>query len=114
MEYRPTVVEIETYRYYGFTISDANTKKYRTTEEIEERRSRDPLGLWMKHLVEEGILDEAAAEGMDLQAKDEAMEAVRFAESGEPPSVSDIVRDVYWESDHDTEASRIGRYFFGE
>jgi pyruvate dehydrogenase E1 component alpha subunit len=113
-ERRPTVLEVETYRYYGFSVADANTKKYRTPEEIEERKRRDPLGLWRKHLLEDGLLDDATAEEMDLQAKDEAMEAVKFADAGVAPSVSDIVRDVYWESDHDTEASRIGRHFFGE
>ncbi|MCW1925609.1 thiamine pyrophosphate-dependent dehydrogenase E1 component subunit alpha [Luteolibacter arcticus] len=114
LESRPTVVEIETYRFYGFHIADANHQKYRTRQEVQERRARDPLGLWRKHLLDDGILDEAAAGDLDLQAKEEAMEAVRFAGAGEVPSISDIVRDVYWESDHDTEASRIGRHFFGE
>ena len=113
-EKRPTVLEVDTYRYYGFSVADANAKKYRTSEEIEERKKRDPLKLWKEHLLEEGVVDEAAAEEIDLQAKEEALEAVRFAEAGEAPSISDIVRDVYWESDHDTEASRIGRHFFGE
>ncbi|RYD50024.1 MAG: pyruvate dehydrogenase (acetyl-transferring) E1 component subunit alpha [Verrucomicrobiaceae bacterium] len=113
-ESRPTVIEIETYRYYGFHVGDANAKKYRTPEEIEERRKRDPVMLWRRHLLEEGILDEAEAEEIDQQAKNESLEAVKFADSGAPPSISDIVRDVYWESDHDTEASRIGQHFFGE
>ena len=65
-------------------------------------------------MLEEGILDEAAAEEIDLAAKDEAMEAVRYADAGHPPVVEDIVTDVYWESDHDTPASRIGQHFFGE
>jgi pyruvate dehydrogenase E1 component alpha subunit len=113
-ESRPTVLEVETYRFYGFSVSDANHQKYRTPKEVKEHKSRDPLGLWRNHLLAEGILGEAAAEGMDLQAKEEAMEAVRFAEAGAPPSISDIVQNVYWESDHGTEASRIGRHFFGE
>lgn len=95
-------------------MADPHTKTYRTTEEIEERKRRDPLRLWHRHLLDEGVLDEAAAERIDLAAIDEALEAVRFAESSPPPSISDIVRDVYWESDHDTAASRIGRHFFGE
>jgi pyruvate dehydrogenase E1 component alpha subunit len=114
LESRPTVVEIETYRFHGFHVGDANTKKYRTPEEIEAHKKRDPVMLWRKRLLEEGILDEAKAEAIDLEAKDEALEAVKFAEAGAAPSISDIVRDVYWESDHDTEASKIGRHFFGE
>lgn len=113
-ECRPTVIEIETYRYYGFSVADANAKKYRTPEEIEERKKRDSVKLWRKRLLEESVLDEGRAEEIDLEAKAEAAEAVKFAESGAPPAISDIVRDVYWESDHDTDASRIGRHFFGE
>jgi pyruvate dehydrogenase E1 component alpha subunit len=113
-EQRPTVLEIETYRYYGFTVADSNAKKYRTPEEIEERKKRDPLAGWRRHLQEEGILDQAAAEEMDLAAKAEAKEAVKFAEEGLPPGIEDIVTDVYWESDHDTPTSRIGQHFFGE
>jgi pyruvate dehydrogenase E1 component alpha subunit len=113
-ENRPTVLEVETYRYYGFSVADANAKRYRTPEEIEEHKRRDPLKLWRMHLLEERLLDEARAEEIDLQARAEAAEAVKFAESGAPPAISDIVRDVYWESDHGTEASRIGRHFFGE
>jgi pyruvate dehydrogenase E1 component alpha subunit len=113
-ERRPTVLEVETYRYYGFTVADANAKKYRTPEEIEERKKRDPLAGWRRQLQEEGILDDVAFEEMNLAAKAEAKEAVAFAEAGAPPGIRDITDDVYWETDHDTPASRIGRHFFGE
>ena len=113
-EKRPTVLEVDTYRYYGFSVSDANTKKYRTPEEIEERKKRDPLRLWKEHLLEEAVLEEAAAEEIDLAAKAEADVTATFAKSGAAPSLADIVQDVYWESDHDTEASKIGQHFFGE
>lgn len=113
-ESRPTVIEIETYRYHGFHVADANHQKYRTRQEVEDRKARDPLLLWRKRLIEEGILDEVSAEEIDLEAKKEAIEAVKFADAGAIPSLSEIVSDVYWESDHDTEASRIGQHFFGE
>ena len=113
-EQRPTVLEVDTYRYYGFSVADANHKRYRTPEEIEERKKRDPLAGWRRNLEREGILDRVAAEEMDLAAKAEAAEAVKFADAGPPSTIEDIVKDVYWESDHDTPASRIGRHFFGE
>jgi pyruvate dehydrogenase E1 component alpha subunit len=113
-ESRPTVLEVETYRYYGHSVADANHRKYRTSEEIKERKARDPLMLWRKHLQDEGVLDGPAGDEIDLQAKAEASAAVQFAEEGEAPTEADILQDVYWESDHDTEASRIGRHFFGE
>jgi len=113
-ERRPTVLEIETYRYYGSTVADANHKKYRTPEEIEERKKLDPLAGWRRRLEREGILDHAAAEEMDLAAQAEAAEAVEFAEAGPPPGLGDVSKNVYWESDHETPAARIGRHFFGE
>lgn len=51
---------------------------------------------------------------MDRAAKAEAMSAVKFAEEGPPPTIGNIVTDVYWKSDHDTPASRIGRQLLGE
>ncbi|MBK1834612.1 hypothetical protein JIN78_11120 [Roseibacillus ishigakijimensis] len=53
----PTLVEIATYRFYGFTLGDANSKKYRTPEEIQWHRDhRDPVFRWEKKLLEEDLL----------------------------------------------------------
>src|SRR5690606_23956375 len=58
-ESRPTVLEIHTYRYYGHSVADANTKKYRLPEEIEDyKQNHDPLRLFHKTLIEEGIITE--------------------------------------------------------
>lgn len=109
---RPTVVEIATYRYYGFSIADANHKRYRTPEEIEEHKARDPLGRWKQHLIVQGILTDDEAETIDLQAQAEASAAVKSAEAGEIPSTGDFERYVYWEYDHATTAGLTGRHFF--
>ncbi len=111
---RPTVIEISTYRYYGFSVADANHKKYRTPEEIEAKKARDPMWLWERHLVAEGILDEAGSKRISVEAKAEASSAVEFAENGVPPTVSDISRDVYWETDHATENAGFGQCFFDD
>lgn len=112
-EQRPTVVEIPTYRYYGSHVADANHKKYRTPEEIETMKStRDPVDLWKKQLMDEGILGEEEINGIDQAAKQEAKGAVVFAEASEAPTLQDSMTHVYWESDHDTPASKIGRHFF--
>jgi len=112
---RPTVLEIDTYRYYGFHIADASSKKYRRPEEIEHaKETRDPIRRWKEVLIREGLVDEELCNVMDFAAKAEAEDAAKFAESSPPPRVEDIMQNVYWESDHDTPASRIGRHFFGE
>jgi pyruvate dehydrogenase E1 component alpha subunit len=112
-ESEPTLLEIQTYRYYGHSVADANAKKYRTAEEIEQYKvNHDPLRLWSRRLVEEGILTEPEIEEIDFQAKEETNEAVKFAEESPILPESEIMSDVYWEVDHHTDAAKQGRYFF--
>jgi pyruvate dehydrogenase E1 component alpha subunit len=109
----PSLLEIQTYRYYGHSVADANAKKYRSPEEIEEyKANHDPLRIWSRHLVEEGILTEAQIEDIDVEAKDETNDAVKFAEESPVLPESEIFADVYWEVDHQTDAAKHGRHFF--
>ena len=79
-ECRPTVLEINTYRYYGHSVSDANTKKYRDPEEIEKyRKFHDPLQLWQSRLLAEGVITEPQIGELDAAAQAEAVAAVQFA-----------------------------------
>ncbi len=112
-ESKPSILEIATYRYYGHSVADANAKKYRTPDEIENyKKNHDPIRLWERRLLEEGVLSEEKSKEIDDAAKDEAAASIEFAEQADPPSLEAIREDVYWETDHDTEASRIGRHFF--
>jgi pyruvate dehydrogenase E1 component alpha subunit len=109
----PTILEIQTYRYYGHSVADANAKKYRSPEEIEQyKANHDPLRIWSRHLTEEGILTEQQIEDIDVEAKEETNEAVKFAEESPFPQENEILSDVYWEVDHKTDAAKHGRYFF--
>ena len=112
-QHKPTVLEIETYRYYGHSVADANATKYRTPEEIENyKKNHDPLAVFRRRLTDEGILTEALADEIGKAANAEAAEAVKFAEDSPPPSIADIATDVYWETDNNTPASKIGHHFF--
>jgi pyruvate dehydrogenase E1 component alpha subunit len=110
---RPTVLEIDTYRYYGHSVADANAKKYRSPEEIEHyRANHDPIRQWQKRLLEEGVIDDAAIEEIDKASKTEADDAAKFADESPLPAVEDIFSDVYYEVDNNTAAGRTGRHFF--
>lgn len=114
-ECRPTVIEVDTYRYYGHSVADANAKRYRSEEEIERyKKYHDPINLWQRRLLDEGILDHAAAEAIDKEAKKEAADSASFAMESPFPQIEDIFQDVYWEVDAGTEAGRTGRHFFGD
>ena len=112
-EGRPTILELDTYRYLGHSVADANAKKYRTPEEIDHYKQHfDPINVWKNYLLEEHVIDEDAYKAIDNEAKEEAKEAVKFAEESPFPEVSEITDDVYWEVDEGTEAGRTGRHFF--
>jgi len=111
----PTVLEVDTYRYYGHSVADANAKKYRSPEEIERYKNHhDPIRLWKKRLIDEGILTEADADAIDEAAKEEADTAAQFAIDSDTPAPETIFEDVYWEVDNKTEAGSTGKHFFSE
>ena len=112
-ESKPTVLEIDTYRYYGHSVADANFKKYRTPEEIQNYKdNHDPINVFRNKLLEEGVLTDELIEKINAEAKEETAAAVKFAEESPAPTIADISTDVYWETDNDTEASKIGHHFF--
>ena len=114
-ERQPTLLEVDTYRYYGHSVADANAQKYRTPEEIKRYKTdHDPLRLWKQRLLDEGVMTEESAKEIEDAAKKEATDAVAFAEASPPPTVESIMEDVYWESDNNTESSKIGRHFFND
>jgi pyruvate dehydrogenase E1 component alpha subunit len=114
-EHKPTVLEIETYRYYGHSVADANFKKYRTPEEIENyKANHDPIMVFESKLMSEGVLTAELSKKINDDAKAEAAASVKFADESPAPTIADISTDVYWESDHQTPASKIGHHFFND
>jgi pyruvate dehydrogenase E1 component alpha subunit len=114
-EGKPTLLEIDTYRYYGHSVADANAKKYRTPEEINKYRTlHDPLRLWRQRLIDERVITEEMAEAIDREAKEEAKASAVFAEESPIPTLESIFEDVYWETDHNTESANTGRHFFND
>jgi pyruvate dehydrogenase E1 component alpha subunit len=109
---KPSVVEIDTYRYRGHSVADPD-KTYRTRAEIEDyQRTKDPINLFQKTLLNEGVLTEALAEEIDTAARAEADLAADFSEASPFPTPDDIQKDVYWEADHPSERKSQGRLFF--
>jgi pyruvate dehydrogenase E1 component alpha subunit len=91
---KPYAVEALTYRTVPHGAADF-FEKYRTKEEIEEWRQRDPIGLLEKKLVETDALDEDRIEEIKGEAKERINEAVRFADESEQPPIEELYTDVY-------------------
>jgi 2-oxoisovalerate dehydrogenase E1 component alpha subunit len=77
--------------------SDDDDRTYRSREEVEENKQRDPLLIARKSLIEAGFLDEGTAQEMDARAKAMVEEAVKTAEQAQYPSPEDALGPVYAE-----------------
>ncbi len=80
----PTLIEAETYRYYAHT-SDDNDNLYRSREEVETWRKKDPVARLQQYLIENRMLTEAEEADLDSSVVDELADAVREAESAPDP-----------------------------
>jgi len=90
----PTLIEAKTYRYRGHSRSDP--RHYRTREEEEYWRQRDPILLFSRQLVSEGAMTEEEVTALQRAAEEELTEAERFALEQSPfPDPSELHQDVY-------------------
>ncbi len=89
----PTYLEFKTYRYRGHSMSDP--AKYRTKEEVEEWKMRDPIEMVRHKIITNGFATEE--ELLQIEAKKKAIteEAVVFAESSPYPPAEDAFKHVY-------------------
>lgn len=91
-----TVIETRMYRITPHS-SDDDDRSYRSREEVEENKRRDPLLLARARLQEEGLLSESLYDEMDAQIKAAIEEAVRQAEAAPYPAGEDALHPVYAE-----------------
>ncbi len=91
----PTLLEVRTYRFVGHSMSDPIHGHYRTKEEVEAHRKRDPIILWAEKLKAEGLLDDAAMEKLEAEVKAEVLDAYDFADQSPDPEPEELWRDVY-------------------
>ncbi len=92
-EKQPTLLEIETYRYRGHSMSDPG--KYRTKEEVEEMMRHDPILLFAEILKKRHGTDAAELEAVDKDVQAQVTEAVRYADQSAWPAVETMYEDVY-------------------
>lgn len=88
----PFLLELQTYRFRAHSMSDPDL--YRSKEEIEEWKKRDPISLFQSRLQAWGYLTESDAARIESEIKAEIDEAVRFAETSPEEPVEDLHKDV--------------------
>jgi pyruvate dehydrogenase E1 component alpha subunit len=93
----PTLLEVRTYRFMGHSMSDPIHGHYRTREEVEDQRKRDPIAVWSQRLIADGLMDEAAVRTMDKDMMEEVEEAYEFADKAPDPAPEELYTHVYAE-----------------
>jgi pyruvate dehydrogenase E1 component alpha subunit len=94
----PTFLEMRTYRYRGHSMSDP--AKYRTKEELEDYKSKDPIEHVREVILKEKYADQAWIESIEAKVKQIVDDAVKFAEESPFPEASELYNDVYVQSDY--------------
>jgi pyruvate dehydrogenase E1 component alpha subunit len=89
----PTLLEIKTYRYKGHSISDP--QKYRTKEELEEYKAKDPIHILLNTINENKIASEEEIKVINERVDKAVEESVKFAEESPWPNDDEVLKDVY-------------------
>lgn len=89
----PSLIECQTYRWFGHSHSDP--RAYRTREEENEWKQRDPFKKFREELKIAGILTEAEAEALEHEVNRKLEIAMQFSEASPEPDPSDLETDVF-------------------
>lgn len=94
----PTLLEIKTYRYKGHSMSDP--AKYRSKEEVEEYKQKDPIETTLATILQKKFATMNDIEAINQKIADEIDACVQFAEESAYPEPSEIYSDNYVQEDY--------------
>ncbi len=89
----PTLLEIKTYRYKGHSISDP--AKYRTKEEVEEYKQRDPIAQVTNTILTRKFASQEELNAINKRVADTVAASVKFAEESPIPNDDEVYKDIY-------------------
>jgi pyruvate dehydrogenase E1 component alpha subunit len=89
----PTLIEVETYRYYGHFQGDPET--YRPKGEVASLKAKDPIARLRKAMIDGKEVTEAEADAALARAKAAVDEAIAFARGAAYPAPEDALTHVF-------------------
>ena len=90
----PTLLEARTYRYMGHSMADPIHGHYRTKEELEEQKQRDPIHGLRAQLTEAGLLDDPQFADFERQVHQDVEDALAFAGDSPEPDPAELYTHV--------------------
>lgn len=94
----PFLLDMKTYRYKGHSMSDP--AKYRTKDEVESYKEKDPLTEVKKVILSQKWMTEDDFKKMEKKIKEEVEDCVKFAEESPDPDPKELYEDVYSHDDY--------------
>lgn len=91
----PYLLDIKTYRYKGHSMSDP--QKYRTKDEVNEYKEKDPIAQVLNTIMEHNFLSEKEIADIEAEVKELVAGSVKFAEESPEPALEELYNDVYSE-----------------
>jgi pyruvate dehydrogenase E1 component alpha subunit len=91
----PTLIEADTYRFRGHSMRDPAGAVYRTRDEVEREKLRDPILRFRDHVLTAGLLTEADVQALDKDVSDRIDEAMAFADASPEPPLDWLFTDIY-------------------
>jgi pyruvate dehydrogenase E1 component subunit alpha len=92
----PFFLEIETYRFRGHSMGDP--ERYRKPEEVRKWQENDPIGIYRRRLIDQGIASEAELDSLEEKAEQDTAAAVQFAENSPEPEPEALFENIYVEA----------------
>lgn len=89
----PAIIEMKTYRYRGHSMSDP--AKYRTKDEVEDYKERDPIIVVKNKIIAEKYASEQQIKEIEKKVKAQIAEVAEFAEASPLPSEDELFTDIY-------------------
>src|SRR5437870_3361620 len=94
----PSLIEARTYRFRGHSMRDPAGAVYRTKEEVEREKLRDPIALFRARALKAGWLSEDDLRSIEKEVADRVDEAVAFADASPEPPIEELLTDIFKES----------------
>jgi len=98
-EKTPTLIEARCYRFMGHSMSDPVHGVYRTKEEVEQHKEKDPIRRFIDQIKEVGLLTEEELQEVDARVHREVDDAAEFADAAPEPGPEALYRNVYASGD---------------
>jgi pyruvate dehydrogenase E1 component alpha subunit len=94
---QPSLVEARTYRFRGHSMRDPAGAVYRTREEVEREKLRDPIALFRDRCLQDDLLGEPDLQAIEKDVNDVIDDAVAFADASPEPPLESLFTDIYKE-----------------